>query len=244
MKIIFIVEAVLASIFSLSIQASEIGIMDNTASANFNYSAHEGEAGYSLDIHWQMNKHLEVTAGVDSYLSNESYSTASIFLETSKNPEDYSPERFRPRHNDYSFGVTLRYPIAFANKVVLSPYLNLGINKLSTKALIFEPVSSSGGETSSTLSDIPIRFSDLDAFKVGAGVQIAIDDIHGLRVGLIGYSNDQDWDELDIEKDERGGYLRYEYRPSNNRFGFVTSISSVDQFGSPSFKVGLSWAFN
>lgn len=229
---------------------SQPTIMGEQLSLDLALTNREGQHGYLLGLSWQFSRYVETRIGVKSYLNPTTYPTQS-YLPASLDASEYtiSPTAFRPRHNELSFVTTFRYPFEINEQLTVAPYVELGAVSLKTAKERFEIVtvdslgSGNNSNDSSNRIEVTARFKALDAFQIGAGVQLAVNDQHGLRLGMIGFANADDWDELAIEDEEAGASLRYQYRPGRS-LGFTFGVDTVDQFGDPNWFAGVNWRFN
>jgi hypothetical protein len=254
MKRNFLPRALVASLFSslllshqaISDELPQSTIMGSNASIDVAYSAHEGESGYYLALDWQMNKYAGVTVSVDSFLNGNVFNVLEDNLDADFDKDIYGDGDFRPRQNTYTFELALRYPFVLSKETTMAPYFSAGVARMSTKKLSFSPLGSGASGTDNTNNentDKTYSFDDLTAFKVSVGVQFAFNDTHKIAFGALSYINDDNWSDLVLEDNQTGASLKYEYRP-NRALGYRLAVDSVDQFGSPVFRLGVNWVFN
>lgn len=233
-----------ASLMSGVSYAKGTGFDQNNAVITVGMASQESQTGYFVSGAWQINDYVEFGLGVNSYLNNDRFE-ASDFLPADFDLSEYEDTEFRPRHNDIQFGVTFRHPLNITDHITVSPYLEIGSSRLSTKKI---KLTTSGSATSTTTSNTAstkiISFDDISSFHLGSGLQVTFGQEHEVRFGVRGYTTDDDWEALTIEEEQRTAYLRYEYRPYKSPFGFVFGAQNADQFGDPSYRIGVSWAFN
>jgi len=226
--------------------------LDEGASLGVGLTSREGMRGYYVDLNWQFSRYASVGFDVQSYLNPKSYPSGDfVAADALDDPEEkLSPSSFRPRHNTFGFKLNLRFPIDVNDDIAIAPFVELGVVSLSTKSVtIYEGKELSGGSTDSgsdsTDSRVShqVRFDNLEAFRVGAGMQFVFGENHSFILGYQGFANDKDWSELAVNENEKGGWFRYEYRPTD-RLGAQFGIDAADQFGDPRWFVGINWKFN
>lgn len=237
---------------------SQKSLMGEQASLGLGYSAHEGQSGYYLDLRWQFNDYAEISFGVDSYLNAKTYDVTKFpgafpnvdAIGVEEFRDTFGDGMFRPRHNTYSFNTTLRYPFPLTRQTMFAPYIELGASKMSTKDVVFTEQKSTGSTgtgtgtgTGTSVKVLTLSFQDLDSFRAGAGFQLGFGDAHRWSLGAVGYSKNDDWSELDLEDDQVGAAIRYEYRPAK-QLGIVARLETVDQFGDPWLSLGVNWVFS
>jgi hypothetical protein len=200
----------------------------------------EGDTGYKLGVNWQPNKYVNTSIGVHSYLNSNTFDSETLLLDQAEN---YTPEKFSPRHNEYFADIQLSYPYELNKGFALSPYILFGIHQVKTKDIVFTMVDDSGDATDTTKNNKKtFSFEGLRSTKFGLGLWLSFDNKHRFDIGGVGYSNDKDWGNFAIDDNEKGLSLSYSYYPIKE-VGYKVKADSVNQFGEPYITMSVEWVF-
>lgn len=213
----------------------------------------ERATGYSVNISWTPSDHFLFRAGVNSSRSDDRFNvvqleqlkTGSVLTEDVKDElfDEFGDKEYTPRDNEMFYGFRLMRPFTVTDSTVMLPYIEAGQVRSSTKSIVVVKSSSTTGPTGTpnNKNTKEYSFPSINAFYVGAGLQLRVNATHFISLGVINYANGNNWRNFDVSTDYRGATLEYQAR--YHRLSFTISAESVDMFGDPRLKTGLAINF-